>query len=176
MYHERQRLSLCGVHAVNNLLQEHHYGKADFDRVCEELAPGEWINPHRSMLRIGNFDVNVLMVLLERAGMTVQWQDGRKELETTQLEEYGRDAAVFGLIVNLPSTSLWGRLTKGRHWLTLLWQPSSNQWVNLDSDLKEPFELGDMDACVQKVKEWRVKQECHVLLVKKVVGEGEQKK
>ena len=168
MYHERQRWSLCGVHAVNNVLQEPKYTKSDFDTVCLELAPDQhWLNPHRSMLGIGNYDVNVLMVLLERAKMQVQWQDGRKELETTDLKDYGKDASLFGLIVNFPSNSLWGRLTKGRHWCALLWQPSTEQWINLNSDLKEPEPIGDMDDCAKQLKEWRSKQECHILMVKK---------
>ena len=166
LFHERQRWALCGVHAVNNLLQEHRFDKADFDSICSQLAPDSWINPHKSLLGVGNYDVNVLMVLLEqKLGYQVQWHDNRNELK---LEDYGKDALTWGIVVNLPSTSLWARyVTKGRHWLTLLWQDDQQQWVNLDSDLKEPQVIGDMDTCTYLLNEWRWEKECHILLVKK---------
>ena len=73
-YHERQRLLLCGVHAVNNILGGNEYSKADFDAIADELAAqpdvagvsGGWFNPHRSKLRLGDFDENVLAVALQR--------------------------------------------------------------------------------------------------------------
>ncbi|CAB9531439.1 Josephin-2 [Seminavis robusta] len=174
MYHERQRWAFCGVHAVNNLLQKPAYDKDTFDAVCEDLAPSSIMNPHRSMWGIGNYDANVLMVILEqKQGLAVQWHDARQEMTLAVLQEYFSttttttpDKEVAGIVVNLPSTSLWARyVTKGRHWFTLLWQPQQAQWINLDSNLKEPKVIGDMQACVDLLQEWR-QQSCHILLVK----------
>lgn len=163
MYHERQRWAYCGVHAMNNLLQTKKYDKTDFDQVCQELvAPDDahWINPHKSILGVGNYDVNVLMVVLEQQlGFQVKWHDCRKEINLN-------DAVVDdAIVVNVPSTSLWGKVTKGRHWLTLLRKGDS--WINLDSGLKEPQVIGDAEACTKLLNEWRSKhEECHILLVK----------
>jgi hypothetical protein len=58
VYHERQRLQLCGVHCVNNVLQRRAYTQASFDVLCEELSPSKgWmqINPHRSALGLGDY-------------------------------------------------------------------------------------------------------------------------
>ena len=200
MYHEKQKLSLCGVHAINNLLQKTAFDKASFDAVCNELAPSPssiafWnVNPHRSALGLGNYDVNVLMVILERQGFAVKWHDVRQEISATTLEDYyenlgGKDQTaepeICGIVVNVPSTSMWSKLTKGRHWMTLLWSdaPSVNdtnrkqdnntekqgfRWMNLDSELKEPEIVGDMAACAKLLQRWQEsKGDCHILLVKK---------
>ena len=133
------------------------------------------------MLGIGNYDANVMMVLLEREGFQVQWQDNREEVTRQVLEEYysGKQGNIetLGIVVNMPSSSLLAKfVTRGRHWLTLLYCKDENdkneeeeqrQWVNLDSELNEPEVIGDMEACVQLLQEWRSKQECHILLVKK---------
>lgn len=183
LYHERQRWALCGVHAMNNLLQQAKFSAKDFEQICQELAPdsspSSWNfahrNPHCSMWGVGNYDANVMTVLLDREGFQVQWQDNREEVTMQLLEEYYKkgttNVETFGIVVNMPSSSLLAKFTKGRHWLTLLWQvvqdDKEKQWVNLDSELKEPQVVGDMEACVQLLKEWRSKQECHILLVKK---------
>lgn len=179
-YHERQRWSLCGIHAVNNLLQEQRYTKATFDAVCEELDPSnKYWNAHRSALGIGNYDVNVLMVVCEQQeGMHVEWHDERQEITPDVLvEKYqaqqrensnDKGERLFGIVVNLPSSGLWGKLTKGRHWLTLRWSFSEQHWVNLDSELAKPQIIGDMEACAKLLQGWCAKQtsrgdNCHVL-------------
>lgn len=201
MYHEQQKWALCGVHAINNLLQKQAFDKASFDAVCDELAPSfhAFWNPHRSAMGLGNYDVNVLMVLLEREGFAVKWHDVRHEISTKTLEDYychcldgsRQDATaepkICGIVVNLPSTGMWSKLTKGRHWMTLLWsnaslandkkckQENKNtekgefRWMNLDSELKEPEIVGDMSDCAKLLQKWQEnkKGDCHILLVRK---------
>lgn len=36
LYHERQRLQLCLLHTINNLLQEEAYKQNDLDEICEK--------------------------------------------------------------------------------------------------------------------------------------------
>jgi Josephin len=219
MYHERQRWAFCGIHAVNNLLQERKCDKAYYDSICEELSPSSssYTNPHRSMFRVGNFDANVLMVVLQRHGLQVKWHDARQDVTVELLETYllhNRHSSennnnkgvvvatakeeegssdkttinttnnnnnnnnnsdnnndkkhIFGIVVNIPSNSWWARyVTKGRHWLTLLWMSDQQQWVNLDSDLVQPVVLGSMEACVQQLQQWKQRYEasCHILFV-----------
>jgi hypothetical protein len=139
------------------------------------------------MFGVGNYDVNVLMAVLQRHGLQVKWHDARQEVTLELLENYrdlknkdsanevsssndnnsANDTNIFGIVVNIPSNSLWARyVTKGRHWLTLLWMDDKQQWVNLDSDLTEPLAIGNMAACVQQLQEWKQRYEaCHILLV-----------
>lgn len=165
LYHERQRLALCGIHAVNNLMQSKRYTKTDVDRVCWELSSSSYINPHRSCFGIGNYDVNVVTVLLQRAGCMVTWHDRRKEIvvETLAVPSQqqqqqaidGNNQQLIGLLWNIPSTSMFGKLWVGRHWIALLLQTTVNmdggaqiQWINLDSDLDSPKIIGSHHDCV----------------------------
>jgi josephin len=170
IYHERQRLALCAVHSVNNLLQKKKFVQKDFDQVCESLSPSFWRNPHRSCLRLGDFDVNVVSFLLDQEGVKVNWHDRRNQLKVTDIEN------LRGVLWNVPSTSIWGRLFGGRHWIALLChkvaaddnnnysQPSQEeqQWINLDSALTHPENVGTHKDCVDLLLR---KEDSHILLV-----------
>jgi josephin len=159
LYHERQSLALCGVHAVNNLLQRKEYTKADFDVVCVSLSEDNtsWVNPHRSLLGIGDYDVNVVMLMLERHySQKITWWDGRKELHEGDL------GGCVGILWNTPSDSLLGWLLSGRHWIALL--KVDDKWINLDSKLLEPQEIGSSKACLELLNS--VRNNLHILLVK----------
>lgn len=78
-YFERQSLSRCALHALNNLLQTAAFSVAALNAICEQLTPGKgWRNPHKSMIGLGNWDVNVMMKALQTKGMQVSWFDRRK--------------------------------------------------------------------------------------------------
>uniref|UniRef100_A0A8U8C0V3 ubiquitinyl hydrolase 1 n=1 Tax=Geospiza parvula TaxID=87175 RepID=A0A8U8C0V3_GEOPR len=79
-YHERQRRQLCALHALNNLLQRPWLSQASADRICPpRLAPNSRPNPHRSLLGLGNYDVNVVMAALGMLGLAAVWWDKRRE-------------------------------------------------------------------------------------------------
>lgn len=79
LYHERQRLMQCGLHAVNNLLQIHAYDPADFDRIARQLpAFGTFFNPYKSAVPyLGNFDATVVLTALHESGWDVAQHDRR---------------------------------------------------------------------------------------------------
>jgi len=160
LYHERQRLALCGVHAVNNLLQQKKYSKADFDAVCLQLDSSTWFNRHRSFLGIGNYDVNVVTLLLQQENYTVQWHDQRNTINVETLQQHQH---LTGILWNVPANSLLGRLTGGRHWIALLWD-QENGWINLDSGLHAPNIVGAHENCV-KLLTLLANKESHILLV-----------
>ena len=77
-YFERQSLSRCALHTLNNLLQTAAFTTASLNAICRELTPHKLINPHKSMWGVGNWDVNVIMRALQTKGYTVHWFDRRK--------------------------------------------------------------------------------------------------
>ena len=78
IYHERQRLMLCAVHSLNNLFQDRNaYSKEDLDAISYQLSPDSFVNPHKNMLGLGNYDVNVMMVALQQKNYEVVWFDRR---------------------------------------------------------------------------------------------------
>ena len=42
------------------------------------LSPASFINPHRNMFGLGNYDVNVIMAALQKKGYETIWFDKRK--------------------------------------------------------------------------------------------------
>lgn len=70
---------LCALHALNNLFQEcGAFSKTELDAICYSLSPNVWINPHKSLLGLGNYDINVIMAALQRKGYEAVWFDKRK--------------------------------------------------------------------------------------------------
>ncbi|XP_070079287.1 josephin-2 isoform X6 [Equus caballus] len=78
VYHERQRLELCAVHALNNVLQQQLFTQEAADEICKRLSPDSRLNPHRSLLGTGNYDVNVIMAALQGLGLAAVWWDRRR--------------------------------------------------------------------------------------------------
>lgn len=69
---------LCAVHTLNNLFQDKNaYSKADLDAISHRLSPDAFVNPHKNMLGLGNYDVNVLMVALHWREYEAVWFDKR---------------------------------------------------------------------------------------------------
>jgi len=139
-----------------------------------------------------------LLVILERQGFQVKWHDLRDTITSATLHAYfpineqkncdsvdsvaptqsqpesasatarATAAATFGIVVNLPSTGIWGTLSKGRHWATLLWSREKKVWMNLNSELKQPEEIGDFEQCAKLLQHWqREKGECPILLARR---------
>ena len=69
---------LCAVHSLNNLFQDRNaYSKEDLDAISYQLSPDSFVNPHKNMLGLGNYDVNVMMVALQQKNYEVVWFDKR---------------------------------------------------------------------------------------------------
>lgn len=150
LYHERQRLQLCLLHALNNLFQGHRaFSKPELDRIADDLVPLDttttpsWLRtpwslvhkPHRTAVT-GNYDANVLMAALKTRGADAQWYDCRKGGAGLDLDD---DGGVVGVMLNVKQTKVAG-LWRTRHWLAL--RSVGGWWYNLDSDLPAPVPLG----------------------------------
>lgn len=62
----------------NLFIEQGSYSKDQLDEICRHLSPSDWINPHRSILGLGNYDINVIMTALQRKGCDAVWFDKRK--------------------------------------------------------------------------------------------------
>lgn len=54
------------------------FTKEQLDEICTNLNPNVWLNPHRSMLGLGNYDINVIMQALQLRNCEAAWFDKRK--------------------------------------------------------------------------------------------------
>uniref|UniRef100_A0A8C8X553 Josephin-2 n=2 Tax=Panthera TaxID=9688 RepID=A0A8C8X553_PANLE len=168
VYHERQRLELCAVHALNNVLQQQLFSQEAADEICKRLAPDSRLNPHRSLLGTGNYDVNVIMAALQGLGLATVWWDRRRPLSQLALPQ------VLGLILNLPSPMSLGLLSlplRRRHWVAL--RQVDGVYYNLDSKLRAPEALGGEDGVRAFLAGALAQGLCEVLLV--VTKEVEEK-
>ncbi|XP_017119727.1 josephin-like protein [Drosophila elegans] len=142
IYHERQTRHLCGLHALNNLFQSPGmFSKSELDDYCTTLTPRNWLNPHRSWIGWGNYDVNVIMYALQQRNCEAVWFDRRRDPHCLNL------SAIFGFILNVPVQMSLGYYVslpfQMRHWLAL--RRIDGRYYNLDSKLREPRSLGSED-------------------------------
>ncbi|KAK9873350.1 hypothetical protein WA026_022155 [Henosepilachna vigintioctopunctata] len=138
IYHEKQVRELCALHALNNLFQcKNTFEKSELDRICVELSPDHWINPHRSLLGSGNYDINVIMRALQSKDCELVWFDRRKDPSCLDFKN------IIGLIFNIPSEYKIGLISipiGRRHWVTI--KEIDGIFYNLDSKLEAPKAVG----------------------------------
>ncbi|XP_014663168.1 PREDICTED: josephin-1-like [Priapulus caudatus] len=138
IYHEKQVKELCALHALNNLFQEENtFTKQVLDEICFNLSPDHIVNPHKSVLGLGNYDVNVIMAALQMNGCETIWFDKRRSIDCLIFKN------VKGFILNIPTDYKWGifRLPlKRKHWICL--REICGLYYNLDSKLDLPELIG----------------------------------
>lgn len=149
IYHEKQVKELCALHALNNLFQTRNtFSKSELDGICSRLSPNVWINPHRSMLGLGNYDINVIMAALQKKGCEAIWFDKRKDPGCLELSH------ICGFILNVPSDYKLGFVMlplRRRHWITI--RQIQGNFYNLDSKLDAPQLIGRSSDLIAYLKE-----------------------
>ncbi|XP_014233181.1 josephin-2 [Trichogramma pretiosum] len=160
IYHERQVKELCALHALNNLFQERGYSKQELDQICYSLSPDVWINPHKSLLGLGNYDINVIMAALHKKGCEAVWFDKRRDPKCLHLEN------IQGFILNIPTDYKLGFVLlplKRRHWVAL--KKIQGAFYNLDSKLDSPQLIGKDSDLLAYLKEQIDSKEKELFLV-----------
>jgi len=162
IYHEKQSKQLCALHTLNNLFQKPDaFTKSQLDELCLRLSPGNWINPHRSMFGLGNYDVNVVMAALQTAQCDLVWWDKRRKITQSEVEK------TFGLILNLPSPSrvagLFVPFHKTKHWVGI--RKFGSVYYNLDSKLSSPEPIGDSVQLSEYLTKHLSENDCELFLV-----------
>ncbi|XP_049866843.1 josephin-2 isoform X2 [Pectinophora gossypiella] len=148
IYHEKQVKELCALHALNNLFQKGSYSKSELDAICSRLSPNVWINPHRSMLGLGNYDINVIMAALQKKDCEAIWFDKRKDPACLNLSH------ISGFILNVPSDYKLGFVMlplRRRHWIAI--RQIQGNFYNLDSKLEVPQLIGRSSELIAYLKE-----------------------
>ncbi|KAI5635481.1 josephin domain-containing protein [Phthorimaea operculella] len=169
IYHEKQIKELCALHALNNLFQSRGtFSKAELDAICSRLSPNVWINPHRSLLGLGNYDINVIMAALQRKGCEAIWFDKRKDPSCLNLKN------ISGFILNVPSDYKLGFVMlplRRRHWICV--REINGSFYNLDSKLESPQLIGRSNDLIAYFKEQLESKEKEMFVI--VSKEVEQK-
>ncbi|CAK9822387.1 Josephin-like protein [Anthophora retusa] len=160
IYHEKQVKELCALHALNNLFQERGFSKQELDQICYSLSPDVWINPHKSLLGLGNYDINVIMAALQRRGREAVWFDKRRDPKCLCLDN------IEGFILNVPTEYKLGFVLlplKRRHWIAL--KKIHGAFYNLDSKLDSPQLIGKENDLLTYLKDQIHSKEKELFLV-----------
>lgn len=170
VYHEKQSKELCLLHALNNLFQDPDaFRQSDLDNICYELSPETWVNPHKSMLGLGNYDVNVLSAALQTKNCDSVWFDKRKDPSIISLDN------VIGFILNVPSDFKIGWIPlplNRKHWIAIRF--IGDQFYNLDSKLDQVESVGQEEELLTYLRDQlSVKDKELFLIVQKEVAESE---
>ncbi|KAJ3338525.1 Josephin-2 [Gonapodya sp. JEL0774] len=165
------------MHAVNSAFQKRIYYKRDFDKVANQLHketrkvqtfPWNLVNPHKSLLGVGNYDVNVISRSFEEHGFELQWWDLRKPLAAIPFES----PSFLSLLLNATS----GDLLSSHHFWTIREYPrASGTWWSLDSKQDRPDKIGPLAEVIKLLELLKgAKRELQVMVVvaKPVATEG----
>lgn len=137
VYHERQSLRRCAIHSLNNLYQGKVFDVKAVNQICQELSPSSWINPHKSVIGVGNYDVNVLMSAVGKRGHVIKWHDRRKPFSNVRYD------LLVGIFINVAPSTIISKMMRSRHWYTLGPIGEEREWYNLDSKLLAPIKLDE---------------------------------
>ncbi|RHZ44574.1 hypothetical protein Glove_718g28 [Diversispora epigaea] len=185
IYHERQSFWFCGQHTLNNLLQMDVFGKSELDNIAIKLAEKtdpevkSWkcyfVNPHKSVLGFGNYDINVLDIALRAFDLEIQWFDDRKDIRTVV---QFTDSTLFGLILNIPKTHYY--FWNSYHWIAIKpihkKKDDDDNYVvdeeetvviyNLDSKLHKPEKFPDIEKAYNFLSDYVYNKNAQLMMVK----------
>lgn len=161
VYHERQRKQLCALHMLNNLFQKKDtFTQKDLDDICFSLTPQNYWNPHRGVLGLGNYDVNVVAAALQTKDLSLVWFDRKRNILNCNLSN------VKGVILNVPSDFKVGFITMPfdlKHWYVI--REITGTYYNLDSKLPTPEPLGTKAHVLKYLKDVLDLEKSQILLV-----------
>lgn len=134
LYHEKQLSSLCGVHALNNLLQGPHFGAGDLAAIALRLDEDERklldepsitaadLRTHRIDQNTGDFSIDVLFAALDQHNIQLITAD---------------HASVAEAVASAPEAEEGYLVHRSSHWFGI--RKCASLWWNVDSKLPRPM-------------------------------------
>ena len=134
LYHEKQLSSLCGVHALNNMLQGPYFGAGDLAQLALRLDEAEQnllderasamveARSHRIDQNTGDFSIDVLVAALEAHAVLLINVD---------------HVSVAEAVSNSPEMEEAYLVHRSSHWFGI--RKCASLWWNVDSKLPRPM-------------------------------------
>lgn len=171
VYHEKQSRWRCGLHAVNALLRRKAFTPTSLDEIADSLVFEDrqsWFNPHRSALGLGDYDANVLLIALERQGLSSKWVSNKDEIR-----EFLRKDTLSGFLVNVKVNQWIHKVLRlvieaGRHWVAVVRYPHG--YFLVDSKAQAPSKFAseaELLVYMENVK----KADGHILAMNRLSSE-----
>jgi hypothetical protein len=171
LYHEKQRLGHCAVHALNSLFQEDWLNYQIVSNISSELYQSDketgmlsWYswNPYAFPI-FGYFDIACIVKALERKKCHLS----NHVANTEGIDEVCSIESVcesVGILVNEEASSFLG-LFSSRHWYSIIYDKDSELFYDMDSKLVTPAIISDVDELKQKLLESIRDRNAHVFVV-----------
>lgn len=166
IFHQRQKWLRCGLHAVNNLLQQDAATPRDFDEISashEEIA-GK--GPVLNRLGLGDYDGNtVIEFLQERAGCHVEFIDRRSPGESIR-EQLADDVNLKGFLLNVHRKRRFvpTQIFSCRHWIAVV-RIGQKEWYVIDSNKDNVEMVADVLNYLEQIQGYE-KLDANLLAVK----------
>ncbi|CAF1209892.1 unnamed protein product [Rotaria magnacalcarata] len=175
LYHEKQRLQLCGLHSLNSLFQKKVFSKETLDSFVNKHDKSRFWNEYSTFLT-GNYDLRILMDALESKGYVLRAIDSSECFEAFSYKN------CLGLLLNIaverPFISsipiVCSFVKSGRHWLTIK-SVDEEKYYNFDSKFSRPELIGyesDLIAYLNKLD--RVQTYIYIVIEESIAAKFEQ--
>ena len=150
VFHQRQKWLRCGLHAVNNLLQQDLATPQEFDQIASSHEALTGKGPLLYRVGLGDYDGNTIIEFLQsRASCQVDFIDRRNAKESIRQQLENRDTntankTLKGFLVNVKGKKRWipSSIYSSRHWYAVV-QVRPNEWYTVDSS-KDQVEKVDV--------------------------------
>ncbi|CAF0795709.1 unnamed protein product [Rotaria sp. Silwood1] len=164
LYHEKQKLQLCALHALNSLFQRKIFNKDMLDSIVHGYDKSLFWNEY-STFYTGNYDLRIIVDALKLQGYTIRIIASTESFNTINFKD------CFGLLLNITverpffdRLPIVRSLTKpGRHWLTIK-SIDGEQYYNFDSKLSRPKLIGNQNNLIDYLNTFD-RAQTHIFLV-----------
>ncbi|CAD8083619.1 unnamed protein product [Paramecium sonneborni] len=168
--HQTQVLRRCGLHAVNNLLQQDKYTRADFENLANEIK--QQTKQSHCTYYLGNYDINVIEKALLKENLELMWINQTQTIDIELL----RDQQVYGLLINvIKEKSLIERICSWdpRHWISIRKIVNANNQLEFyyhDSQESVYRHEKDEKKMIQMLIDFQKNKDNCLLLVKRKIN------
>ena len=151
LYHEKQILGRCAIHAVNNLFQSKWLTYDDMCNISLDLyssdnSTGALINPYKSPIPYwGQFDIQCIIKVIDSRSCEVT--DHLLKISDIQaFDFYSNTKSIKGLIINIQESFLFNTITSN-HWYSVL--KLKDVYIDLNSNLINPVSYTNKELFIK---------------------------
>lgn len=152
VFHERQRWLRCGLHAVNNVLQQAKATPRDFEAIAESHVHITGKGPLLFRLGLGDYDGNTMIEFLQdHASCDVCFVDRRRASDMIRQLASANNLKGFLLNIRRKRAFIPSFIYNSRHWLAVV-RIDKNDWYLVDSSKAKAEKIDDAVVYLENIQ------------------------
>ena len=154
IFHQRQKWLRCGLHAVNNVVQDDVASPQQFQEIAASHAAIAGKGPILFRLGLGDYDGNTVIEFLQsRAFCQVEFIDRRCAAKAIH-EQLSATEGLKGFLLNVKGRNAWipSFIYSCRHWYAVV-RVNSDDWFVIDSSKKDVEKVDNIQSFLQSIQE-----------------------